>query len=106
MRAKVLNVGEHPCLHAELYSASNNHRDNLTEEHRPRWDLHVVAKLQVAGESKSPIHGIITACLEHHHRNRTARKGVSNNQLGDHVKPNLPVRGGYHDTNRDNEHDG
>jgi hypothetical protein len=53
VRAKVLDVGEHPCLHAELHSAGNNHPDNLTEEHRPRWDLHVVAKLHVSSEFKS-----------------------------------------------------
>ncbi len=45
------------------------------------WDLHVVAKLEVARELKCLTHGNISPCFEHHHRNWAAGEGVSNNQL-------------------------
>src|SRR5712671_4049107 len=72
--AKVLNVGEHPPLHTELHSASDDCCDDLTEEHRAMRDLHVVAEFKVVCEIECLDHGNIAPCLEHHHGNRAARK--------------------------------
>src|ERR1700679_1034477 len=85
--AKALNIGEHPCLHTKLHGASNNGGDNLTEEHRAMCDLHVVSKFQVAHEHNRLCHTNITPCLEQHHRNRAARKGISDDQFHDDVQP-------------------
>lgn len=100
-RAQVFNVGEHPRLHTELHRAGNDSGDDLTEEHRARCNLHVVAELKVTRELKRLHHGDITPCLEHHHRNRTARKGISDDQLRDDVEPNLLVRDGLNHTDGD-----
>jgi hypothetical protein len=83
--AKALDLGKHPRLHTKLHSASNDGGNDLTEEHWAMWDLHVVGKLQVDNERNRLCHGNITPCLEQHHRNRAARKGVSNNQLRNDV---------------------
>jgi hypothetical protein len=48
--AKVLDVREHPRLHPELHSARNDSSDDLAEEHRAVWDLHVVTDFQVTYE--------------------------------------------------------
>ena len=48
--ANVFDVGEHPCLHTKLHSASNNNSDDLAEEQRAVRDLHVVTKFQVTRE--------------------------------------------------------
>lgn len=103
--AEVLNVGEHPGLHTELHSASNDSGDNLAEEHRTMCDLHVMAELEVARELKRLHHSNITPCLEHHHRNRAARKGVADDQFRDDVEPNLLVRNGLDHTDRDSIHE-
>ena len=92
-------------MHAELHGASNDGGDNLTEEHRAMWDLHVVGKLQVAHEHNRLFHGIMTPCLKQHHRNRAARKGVTNNQLRDDVQPNLLGRSGRDHTQRESTHE-
>jgi hypothetical protein len=76
--AKALNIREYPRLHTKLHGTSNNGGDNLTEEHRAMCDLHVVGKLQVAHKHNRLAHGSRTPCLEQHHRNWAARKGVSN----------------------------
>jgi hypothetical protein len=95
-RAKVLDVGEHPCLYAELYSAGNDSCNDLTPEHRTMWDLHVMPKLEVTCECKCLQHSIISPCLEQHHSDWAAREGVSNNQLCDDIKPNLLIRSGLY----------
>ena len=99
--ANALNIGEHPCLHAKLHGASNNGGDNLTQEHRAMWDLHVVGKLEVSREHNRPVHGNITPCLEHHHRNRATRKGVSDDQLRNDVRPKLLARSGPDNAKRE-----
>jgi hypothetical protein len=48
--AEVLDVREHPRLHPELHSARNDGSDDLAEEHRAVWDLHVVTEFQVTYE--------------------------------------------------------
>lgn len=92
-------------MHAELYSASNDGSGDLTEEHWPMRDLHVVAQLEIAREIQRLRHGNIAPCLEQHHRNRAARKGVSDDQFRDDVEPNLLVCNGLDHTNRDGIHD-
>ena len=48
--AEVLDVREHPRLHPELHGARNNSSNDLAEEHRAVWDLHVVTEFQAPGE--------------------------------------------------------
>jgi hypothetical protein len=103
--AKALNIGEHPCLDAKLHGTSNNGGDNLTEEHRAICDLHVVGQLEIARKLQSPLHGIITPCLEQHHRNWAARKSVSDDQLRDDVQLRLLVRSGADHTQRESIHE-
>ena len=103
--AEVLDVGEHPRLHAELHGASNNSSDNLAEEHRAMCELHVMAELKVARKLKRLHHGNIAPCLEQHHRNRAAGKGVADDQLRDDVESDLLVRNGLDHTNRDGIHE-
>ena len=86
-------------------SASNDSCDYLTPEHRTRWDLHIVAKLEVACEVKCLGHGNITSCLEHHHCDWAAGKGVSNNHFCDDIKPNCLIRQGQDHTVRDSVYD-
>jgi len=100
-RAEALNIGEHPRLHAELHGASNDGSDDLTEEHRAMRDLHVVGQLEITRKLQRLRHRNITPCLEHHHRDRTARKGVSDDQLRDDIEPHLLIRNGLDHTNRD-----
>ena len=99
--AKALNIGEHPCLHTELHGRSNNCGDDLAEEHRAMWDLHVVGKLQVHHEDNRLIHRNITPCLEQHQRNWAARKGVSDDQFRDEVQPYYLASSGRDRTERD-----
>jgi len=98
-RAKILDVREHPRLHAELHSPSNNCCDDLTEEHRAMRDLHIVTELEVARELKCLSHGVMAPGLEQHHGNRAARKRISDNQLGDDIKPYFLGRNGPNHTN-------
>jgi hypothetical protein len=92
-------------LHAELHGASNDGSGDLTEEHRAMRDLHVVGQLEIARKLQRLRHGNIAPCLEHHHRNRTARKGVSDDQLRDDIEPNLLVRNRLDHTDRDGVHE-
>jgi hypothetical protein len=62
--AEVLNVREHPRLHAKLHGAGNDATDDLTKEYRAMCDLHVVGELKVTHELKRLYHGIMTPCLE------------------------------------------
>ena len=103
--ANALNIREHPCLHPELYGATNDGGDNLTEEHWAMWNLHVVSKLEQAGEHNRLIYGIITPGLEQHHRNQAARKGVSDDQLSDDVPCNCLARSGPDHTQRERIHE-
>ncbi len=103
--AKTFNVGEHPRLNAELHGASDYGSDDLTEEHGAMCDLHVVGQLEITRELQRLRHGNITPCLEQHHRNRTTRKRVSNDELRDDVEPNLLVRNGLDHANRDGIHE-
>jgi hypothetical protein len=103
--AKALNIREHPCLHAKLHGTSNDGGDNLTEEHRAMRDLHVVGKLEVSNERNCLYHGNKTPCLEQHHRNRAARKGVSDDQLRDDVQPKILARSGCDHAQRESIHE-
>src|SRR6266850_3444970 len=100
-RAKVLDVGEHPFLYAELYSACNDSCNDLTPEHWAMWNLHVMPKLEVTCELKCLPHSIRSPRLEQHHSNWTAREGVSNNQLCDDIKPKLLVHSGLYQADGD-----
>ena len=99
--ANVLNVGEHPRLHTELHGASNDSCDNLTKKHRAMWNLHVVAKLEIARKLNGLGRGNMTPCFEYHHRNWAAREGISDDQLRNDVQPNLLGRNGLNHANRD-----
>ena len=103
-RAEVLDVGEHPRLHAELHGSSDDRRDDLAEEHRARCDLHVVAELKVARELQRLHHGDIAPRLEQHHRDRAAGQGISDDQLRDDVEPNLLIRDGLDHADGDGIH--
>ncbi len=48
---EAFNIREKPSLNTKLHCAGNDSRDDLTEEHRAGWNLHVVTKLQVTNES-------------------------------------------------------
>ena len=68
-------------------------------------DLHVVGKLEVAHKHNRLPHGNIAPYLEQHHRNRAARKGVSDDQLRDDVQPRLLARSGTDNTQRESIHE-
>ena len=69
LTAKICNVGKHPGLHAKLHCSGNgssydltcaalSHRmyhirgGSFTPEHRPRWNFHVVTKLEVRSKGE------------------------------------------------------
>ena len=85
-RAYIGYIGEHPCLHAELYGTGDDGADDLGPEHGSRRDLHVVTELEVWSEIQGLNHGDVSPCLEEHHGDRTSRKHVSDDQLGDDAK--------------------
>lgn len=99
--AEVLDVGEHPPLYAELHCSANDSRYDLTPEYRTRWDLHIVAQLEVIRETKCLGHGNIGPRLEHHHRNRATGEDISDNQLRKDVKPNVLICNGLDYADRD-----
>ena len=85
MRAKVLNVREHPSLNSYLHSSGNDRPHDLTPEHWTMWDLHVMAEFHVAGKLECLYQGDISPRFKQHHRNRAAREGVSDDQLCEDV---------------------
>jgi len=92
--AEVLDIGEHPGLDTQLDGTSNYCRDDLAPEHGSGRDLHVMAQFEVRGELQGLGHGDVTPGLEHHHRDRMSREGIANNELSNHVKPDLLVGDG------------
>ena len=44
-----------------------------------------MAELHVRRELQRLIHGIISPCLEQHHRNRLAGEGISDDELSHHT---------------------
>jgi hypothetical protein len=101
----VLNVREHPCLHAELHSSSYDGRNDLADKHRTVRDLHVMTKFEVTSEPQRPSHSDGTPNLEHHHRKWVTRQSISNDELRDDVKLNLAVCDSLNHSNRDNVHE-
>ncbi len=104
--AEALNIGEQPLLYAKLHGASNYCSNDLTEKRRVVRDLYVVGELQVARDFKCLNHGLMTPCLEQHHRNWVVRNCVSDDQLRDDVEPSFQVRNGLDYTNRNSKHKG
>jgi len=90
--AHTLNVAEHPGLNGELDSTSEGGADDLTEEHGTGRDLHIVTELEVRRKGESLSHSNVSPGLEHHHRDRTTRESVPDDELGDDVQPDLLVR--------------
>lgn len=83
--AHILDIREHPRLHAELDRARHHRRDRLRAEHRPRRDLHVMAQLEVRRELERLRHSYVPPSLEEHHGNWTTRKRVPDDELRDDV---------------------
>jgi len=85
------NVREHPGLDTELYGSGNDGGDNLRPEHGPGRDLHIVTDLEVSGKLQCLGHCNITPSLEHHHGDRSARKGITDDEFSNDIKTNLLV---------------
>jgi hypothetical protein len=105
MATHILNVREHPCLHAELHSSGYDGRNDLADKHRTVRDLHVMTKFEATNELQRLKHSDVTPRLEHHHPKWVTRQNISNDELRDDVKPNLVVCDSLNHSNRDNVHE-
>ena len=101
VRAHIINISEHPALHAELDRAGKGGRDDLTPEHGARGHLHVVAELEVGGEGERLRHGDVAPGLEHHHGDGAAGERVADDELRDDVQADLLVRDRLDDADGD-----
>lgn len=50
-----------------------------------------MTKLEVRSECQSLNHGDVSPRLEHHHGNRLAREGISDDEFGDDIETNCLV---------------
>ena len=89
--AHIGDMREHPRLYAELDGARDDRGKDLRPEHRPRGNLHVVAKLEIGRELQGLGHGDVPPRFEHHHGERPARQRVPDDKFSDHVQANLLV---------------
>lgn len=85
------DVGEGPLENADLYKASPQCCDELTEEKGTRWHLHVVAHLLIRGVGEALRHSNIAQCLEHHHGDRSTREQIRDDVLSEHIQTNLNI---------------
>lgn len=105
-RAQIRDVSEHPLLYNHDHHDAFCSSEDLSEEHRPRWDLHVMAELEVSNEEQRLLHRNEAECLENHHGDWAAWKHIANDKLAKNLDSDRLVRKGANDTNRDDEHSG
>ena len=65
-----------------------------------------MAKFEVRGEGQSLSHSDITPGFEHHHRDRSSGKTISNDQFGDDIETDLLVGNGLDHSDRNNIKEG
>ena len=104
--AHPLDVREHPCLYTELYGSSNDGSSHLRPEHRPRRDLHIMSKLEIARELQRLGHCDITPRLEHHHGNRLSGERVTNDKFRNDVETDLLIGDGLDHADGNNVEEG
>jgi len=99
----ILNAAESPVVNGDLDNGGPEHSYALSSPHCAGRNLHVVTHLEILEEIQGLGHGDVTVTLEHHHGQWATWKHVSDNELGDDVKTNLPVGDGLDHTDRDEE---
>jgi len=87
--ADILDMREHPSLYAQLRRKCDDRSDNLSPEHRSRRNLHIMTELEVGSERERLVHGDVAPRLEHHHRNRAPRKGITNDEFRNDIQTDL-----------------
>lgn len=102
-RTNIINIREHPILNGGDNKSSKDRRKDLSHEHCTRWDLHIMADLQIARERDTLCHGNKRESLEKHNGNRAVREQITSDDLREDVDRNKLVRHRTNDANGDNE---
>ena len=101
--ANVLDVVKHPILNKSNPDRSNNSRNNLSDEHDPGRDLHVMSKLQTCGKFTGSATCNISNRLEDGICNGPPWKHVTRDEIIYHGCGDLLVRDGQNHRKRDGQ---
>lgn len=84
-RANVDNIGEHISLNSCGDETGDDNGNDLSYEHYPRRDLHVMAKFKITRKSDGLVGPHVCNRFEDNIRNRSTREHVSGDHLMQHL---------------------
>ena len=103
-RADAGNVCEHPVEDRNLGERGHNRCHHLDFEEDPRWDFHVMPKLQIRGKLDALSRRDVAVGHEHHIRNGPSGKDKACDELTDKVDATVLVRHCHYYADGDKEY--